>query len=297
MISTLLITVLLSSCTSLMQQITDQGMRRGVSSSLVDYLYPKSETPPEFDETVPKLQLPLRVGIAFIPSHADDSIALAASHKSELLNKIKDAFSEKPFINEIVVIPDTYLRSSRSFDNVDQVARLYSLNVMALVSYDQVVYTDDTRASLLYWTIVGAYFINGSKNDVNTFVDVAIFDIESHKLLLRAPGTDKVIAKSALINSSEKLRVARQNSFATAIDNLSENLEVELTGFKERIKQDKSVEIEYRPGFSGGGGSMGWVTLILITCVLLTRNSLRNNRKAHFQLYSRFWKYSPDPRF
>ena len=180
---------------------------------------------------------------------------------------------------------------------MDQVARLYSLDVMALVSYDQVVYTDDTRVSLLYWTIVGAYFINGSKNDVNTFVDVAIFDVKSHKLLLRAPGTDEVVAKSALINSSEKLRVARQNSFATAINNLSENLEVELTNFKERIKQDKTVEIAYRPGFAGGGGSMGWVTLMLITCLLLTKNALHINRKTHFQPFRRFWRYSPDPRF
>ncbi len=44
---------LLSSCTTLMQQFTDQGMRRGVSSSLVEYLYPKGETPPDFKEEPP----------------------------------------------------------------------------------------------------------------------------------------------------------------------------------------------------------------------------------------------------
>lgn len=293
----LIITVLLSGCTSLMQQITDQGMRRGVSSSLVDYLYPSGETPPEFDETVPNIQLPLRVGISFVPSHADNSIALTASRKSELLNKVKSAFSDKPFINEIVVIPDTYLRSNRGFKSVDQVSRLYSLDVMALISYDQVVYTDDTRASLLYWTIVGAYFINGSKNDINTFVDVAIFDVDSHKLLLRAPGTDEVIAKSALINSSEKLRIARQGSFDTAIDNLSANLEIELASFKERIKKDKSVEISYRPGFSGGGGATSWLALML--CVVAITKLLlifSNNNKCNY-IHKQYWKYSPDPRF
>ncbi len=293
----LIITVLLSGCTSLMQQITDQGMRRGVSSSLVDYLYPSGETPPDFDETVPNIQLPLRVGISFVPSHADNSIALTASRKSELLNKVKSAFSDKPFINDIVVIPDTYLRSNRGFKSVDQVSRLYSLDVMALISYDQVVYTDDSRASLLYWTIVGAYFINGSKNDINTFVDVAIFDVDSHKLLLRAPGTDEVIAKSALINSSEKLRIARQGSFDTAIDNLSANLEIELASFKERIKKDKSVEISYRPGFSGGGGATSWLTLML--CVVAITKLLlifSRNNKCNY-IHKQYWKYSPDPRF
>lgn len=293
----LIITVLLSGCTSLMQQITDQGMRRGVSSSLVDYLYPSGETPPDFDETVPNIQLPLRVGISFVPSHADNSIALTASRKSELLNKVKSAFSDKPFINDIVVIPDTYLRSNRGFKSVDQVSRLYSLDVMALISYDQVVYTDDSRASLLYWTIVGAYFINGSKNDINTFVDVAIFDVDSHKLLLRAPGTDEVIAKSALINSSEKLRIARQGSFDTAIDNLSANLEIELASFKERIKKDKSVEISYRPGFSGGGGATSWLALML--CVVAITKLLlifSRNNKCNY-IHKQYWKYSPDPRF
>lgn len=295
--SALLLTVLLSGCTSLMQQITDQGMRRGVSSSLVDYLYPSGETPPEFDETVPRLNLPLRVGVSFVPSHADNSIALTASRKSELLNNVKNAFSEKSFISEIVVIPDTYLRSTRGFKSVDQVSRLYSLDVMALISYDQVVYTDDSRASLLYWTIIGAYFINGSKNDINTFVDVAIFDVESHKLLLRAPGTDEVIAKSALINSSEKLRIARQESFDTAINNLSSNLETELTSFKERIKKDKSVEVSYRPGFSGGGGSMGWLSLILSTFVVTRIFSRPNKLVACTQFEKKYWRYSPDPRF
>ena len=291
------IIMLLSACTTLMQQFTDQGMRRGVSSSLVEYLYPKGETPPEFDEKTPELNLPLRVGIAFVPSFADDSIALTATHKSELLNKVKSSFADKTYIHEIIIIPETYMRSNHGFDSVDQVARLYGLDIIALISYDQVIYTDDTRASILYWTIVGAYFINGSKNDINTFVDVAIFDIESHKLLLRAPGTDEVIAKSALINSSEKLRIARQKSFATAIDNLSINLDAELTSFKERIKKDKSVEIAYRPGFSGGGGSMGWITLILFICILLNTFTSPYHQGIFLQSYKKYWKYSPDPRF
>ncbi len=298
MFISLLLTVLLSGCTTFMQQITDQGMRRGVSSSLVDYLYPSGETPPEFDQTVPNMQLPLRVGVSFVPSYADDSIALTATRKSELLNKVKSAFSEKPFISEIIVIPDTYLQSNRGFKSIDQVSRLYSLDVMALISYDQVVYTDDTRSSLLYWTIVGAYFINGSKNDINTFVDVAIFDVDSHKLLLRAPGTDEVIAKSALINSSEKLRIARQGSFDTAIDNLAVNLETELSSFTKRIKKDKSVEISYRPGFSGGGGAMS-LTVLILCLIVLTKTFIRSiqNQEKCGQCNKQYWNYSPDPRF
>ena len=288
---------LLSGCTTLMQQFTDQGTRRGISSSLVEYLYPKGETPPDFQQTTPRLNLPLRVGIAFVPSHADQHIALNATYKSELLNKVKASFSDKPYIHEIVIIPETYMRGSRGFDSVDQISRLYALDVIALLSYDQVVYTDDMRSSILYWTIIGAYFINGSKNDINTFVDVAIFDVNSHKLLLRAPGTDQVIAKSALINSAEKLRVARQKSFGKAIDSMTINLGEELTQFKERIKKDKTVEIAHRPGLSGGGGSMTLITMLLLFSILI-KLFLKNYSKLHYSNYiKQYWTYSPDPRF
>ena len=287
----------LSGCSTLMQQLTDQGMRRGVSSSLVEYLYPNGETPPEFEQTTPKLNLPLRVGIAFVPSYADDSIALTATHKSELLNKVKVSFAEKPYIHEIVVIPETYMRNSRGFDSIDQISRLYALDIIALISYDQVVYTDDMRSAILYWTIVGAYFINGSKNDINTFVDVAVFDVNSHKLLLRAPGTDEVFAKSTLINSAEKLRVARQESFANAIDSLTVNFEIELASFKERIKEDKSVEILYRPGYSGGGGSMTWLVLVLLLSTFAKLFMSNYMRKLYVKHLKHYWRYSPDPRF
>ena len=290
---TVILSFLLSGCTTLMQQFADQGTRRGVSSSLVDYLYPKGETPPAFDETIPTLNLPIRVGVAFVPSFADDSIALNATHKSELLGMVKDAFGEKPFIREIVVIPETYMRLSNGFEGVEQVSRLYSLDVIALISYDQVVYTDDTRSSILYWTIVGAYFINGSKNDINTFVDVAVFDTSSHKLLLRAPGTNEVIAKSALINSSEKLRTARQTSFTDATLDMTENLQQELESFKDKIRQDKSVAIKYKPGFSGGGGAMAWLILPLLLALIFKAAQ----SSILLKTYSNYWRYPSDPRF
>ena len=59
---------------------------------------------------------------------------------------------------------------------------------MALVSYDQVANTSEKTSSLLYWTIVGAYVVKGNKNDVQTFVDTAVFDMATRKLLFRAPG-------------------------------------------------------------------------------------------------------------
>ena len=59
--------VCLDGCTAWFDAFTPGVTRTGVSSSLVDYLYPDGQIPPEFEEQIPRLKLPLRVGIAFVP--------------------------------------------------------------------------------------------------------------------------------------------------------------------------------------------------------------------------------------
>jgi rhombotail lipoprotein len=88
---------------------------------------------------VPHLDLPVRVGLAFVPSGDANVEGLSEVHKAELLAQVKQAFSNREFIADIQIIPEAYLRSARGFDTVDQVARLYQLAVIALVSYDQAI--------------------------------------------------------------------------------------------------------------------------------------------------------------
>jgi rhombotail lipoprotein len=238
--------------------------RKGASSSLVDYLYPNGEIPPDFDATIPNLNLPLRVGLAFVPAVSNTVEGLSEAHKTRLLEKVRASFAGKEFIKSIQVVPDTYMRSARGFETVDQVARLYGLDVMALVSYDQIAHMDETKASIFYWTLIGAYFVKGNRNDVQTFVDTAVFDVKTHKLLFRAPGTDKINATTTLVNSKENMRKAREASFDLAMEDMTQNLDKELAGFTERIKQDKSVEISHREGYTGGGGAFGPIPILIL---------------------------------
>jgi rhombotail lipoprotein len=272
----LLAAALLAGCTALWHDLGGR-QRQGVSSSLVDFLYPKGEEPPPQDNVIPTLALPLKVGLAFVPSRDPTTPGLSEARKNELLARVKAAFSNREFIREITIIPDTYLRSRKGFETIDQVARLYGLDVIALISYDQVVHTEDTRASILYWTIVGAYFIKGSKNDVQTFVDAAIFDVKSRKLLFRAPGIDRIEARTTLVESPEETRKARERSFDNAIASMTVNLDKELEAFRERIKTDKSVTITQRPGTGrGGGGALeSWVLALLALLAFTRRAALR----------------------
>ena len=205
--------------------------RSGASSSLVDYLYPEGDVPPDFDETIPHLRLPLRVGIAFVPGQTSYG-TISEATRMELLETVKAAFVDREYISGIEVIPDTYLRSSRGVTGMQQVARLYGADVMALVSYDQVAVSEENAAGLLYWTIVGAYVIKATSNEVQTFVDTAVFDVATAKLLFRAPGSDVTSDRSTLVEAGETVRKTRDASFATAMDQMTGNLDAGRSSFQ-----------------------------------------------------------------
>ena len=258
--SCMLVFLLVGGCSSLWSLGSET--RSGVSSSLVDYLYPKGEVPPDVSDTVPYLELPLRVGIAFVPGQGGRS-AISEATRIELLENVKVEFSDRDYIEFIEVIPDTYLRSSNGVDGMKQVARLYGVDVIALVSYDQVAASDDNPSSFLYWTIVGAYTIKATSNEVQTFVDTAVFDVKTARLLFRAPGLHKMSDRSTLIESGEVVRKARAESFAAAMQTMTQNLSVELDRFRERVRNDPGVaEVKWKEG--SGGGSPGWLMLGLL---------------------------------
>lgn len=239
--------------------------RQGVSSSLVDYLYPKGEQPPPQTDQVPHLKLPLKVGLAFVPSGLRADLALPESERIRMLNDVKARFAGRDFISEITVVPDAYMRSGRGFDSMEQTARLYGLDVMALVSYDQVTHSDERSSAFLYWTIVGAYTVRGNKNDVQTFVDTAVFDVPTRKLLFRAPGVSQVKSSSTLVGLERDLRATQQQGFEQAMVDMTANLDQELSVFKERIRTDGTVRVTRTgPPGQGGSGATGVASLLLL---------------------------------
>jgi rhombotail lipoprotein len=258
--------LLLTSCANYF----GQDGRRGVSSSLVDYLYPDGQVPPKHEETTPHLRLPLTVGLAFVPSQQGTSFMLPEAKKTQLLEEVKQKFVGLDYVKEIVIVPETYMRSSKGFEGVGQIARLYGLDIVALVSYDQVAVTSETKSSILYWTIVGAYFIKGNQNQATTFVDTAVFDVNSRKMLFRAPGVSDIQQTSTLVEVSRGNREAREKGFELAMMDMSTNLSAELDRFKEKIKQDKSVQITHRQGYGGGGG-VQWPFLLIIIGLAIFR--------------------------
>ena len=247
--ATLCAVLLLSGCASWMEQ--GSKVQRG---SLVEYLYPKGEEP-ALKPATPELHLPLRVGIAFVPGERFSD--LTEAERNQLLNRVKAAFANRPYISAIEVIPTPYLRARGGFDNLQQAARMFNVEVVALLSYDQVQFNDSNRLSLFYWTIVGAYLVNGDQYDVNTLVDAAVFDVTSRQLLFRAPGTSQIKGSSPMVKFSEVSRAARGEGFRQAVDNLIPQLDRQLENFKVRVAEEKVARITERRGYEGRGGGDG----------------------------------------
>lgn len=247
-------------------------------SSVVNYLYPSSEEIVE--PSIPHLRLPLRVGIAFVPDTVPTHVFNEAK-KHALLTRVADSFRDLEFVKSIELIPSAYLRPQGSFTNLSQIKTMYGVDVIALVSYDQVQFTDEGFLSLSYWTIIGAYIVAGEKNDTNTLIDTVVYDIESRKLLFRAPGTSLVRGMATPVNLSEELRDDSLKGFDLATEEMITNLKLELQRFKDRVKEaPEEVQISYKPNYSGGGafGPLSGVIALLAVLMIYRRKSVTNNR-------------------
>lgn len=244
--------------------------RSGASTSLVGYLYPDGEVPPDIAERVPHLQLPLRVGLAFVPSRGYDHDGPTEADKVRLLENVRAQFEALDYIDSIRVIPETYLRGAPGIDGMQQVARVFDVDVMALVSYDQVSRTASNTQSLMYWTIVGAYVFEGTDHDTRTFIDLAVVDVATSKLLLRAPGFDERRGDVTLVRANDALQRNSVRGFNAAAESLGDNLATELAAFERRLEAGpEDVQVSWR----GGGGASGALLIGMLVALLAARLS------------------------
>ncbi|MCI0411020.1 MAG: rhombotarget lipoprotein [Acidobacteria bacterium] len=240
------------------------------ASSVVQYLYPDKAEPLE-KPTIPVLSLPLKVGIAFVPEDQpvprrgrSPEAVFTEKQKVALMDEVSSHFKKYPFVKSIELIPTAYLRPKGSFANLEQLRSMFGVDVIVLLSYDQAQFTDEGLLSLSYWTLVGAYIVKGEKNDTNTLMDAAVYDIPSHKMLFRAPGISSVKGTATPVNLGEQLRRDSDTGFKDAAGNLVVNLQQQLEAFQERVKTSPGeVQIVKKPGYTGGGSLDGFAVLLL----------------------------------
>lgn len=238
--------------------------KRHHSSSVYEYLYSDKkgyvETP-----GIPLLSLPLRVGIAFVPETEGRHNTLTEKDRMSLMDEVGTHFKKYKFVKEIELIPSPYLTGKGSFANLDQIRTMYGVDVIALLSYDQTQFTDEGLASIAYWTIIGAYIIPGEKNDTHTMVDAVVYDIQSRKMLFRAPGISHIKGLATPINLNEELRADSLQGFKEASVEVIKNLDIQLELFKEKVKeQPEEYKVVHKPGYTGGGSLDASVMIFIL---------------------------------
>ena len=225
-IALVVLAALLGGCVAIQEQ------RR---ASALDYLYPggKVEAPAE----AVRLQLPLRVGVAFAPGGTDPGGAFSEPLRREVLKRVTAAFRDVPEVQFVEVLPTHNLDPKGGFENLQQTAGMYGMNLVALVSYDQIQFQTPRRISLLYWTLIGTYFVEGEQLETHTLLDANVFDLASRALLFSGSGSSIVRDSSTPIEIDEKHRASSVLGFEQATDELILNLRLSMGVFREHAKQ------------------------------------------------------------
>lgn len=218
-------------------------------ASMLAFLFPGKDSPAVSSE-VAVIKVPFRIGVAFVPDSGNAAFRLAETERLRLAGRVRDAFTNYPFVQAIEAVPSLYLEPGGGFDNLDRVAQLLRLDVIALISYDQVQFSGANRLSFLYWTGIGAYLVEGDNYDVMTAVETAVFDVKSRRLLMRASGTSTVKGEATWIGFAERSRTARTESFEKSVAQMIEQLAREVQGFRERAPKDPSIRLVLPPGYN-----------------------------------------------
>jgi rhombotail lipoprotein len=254
---------------------------RRVNSAL-DFLYPQGAATAEPASHV-VLKLPLRVGLAFAPNRENRADPITEEQKQRLLARVAGAFKEHKAIGNLEVVPTTYLQPGGGFANLEQLRRSLGLDLMVLLSYDQSQFTESTRASWTYFTVVGPFLIEGEKNDTRTVMDAVVYDIDSQALLFRAAGESTVKGHSSPLNVSQKRRTFASEGFEKATGSLIASLNTALEQFEQQAKRGtvqgpgtaaiamydaKGEQITETSGDGGGGGGAFGVPELMIVALL-----------------------------
>ena len=215
------------------------------TSNVLTYLYPGGSRPAEIPkDSQPDIPFPIKLGIAFVPESLTVSFGedikiepLTEKVKMEMMKELTAQLRQSPVFAEIGEIPSLYLKPGGGFTNLDQIHAMTGVDVIGLVSYDQVQFTDRGLVSLLYWTGIGRYVVPGEKNDTNTMMDAALFHIPTRKPLLRATGQSGVYHYSTPRNQSQNLRDDSEQGFKESLHMLAAHFKEQLDLLKPKLVQ------------------------------------------------------------
>jgi rhombotail lipoprotein len=251
----LLLLALISGCVS----FSPRRIHR--RSTLLEYLAPHGS----ISRGGPaRLQLPLKIGVAFVPTQGEP---LDADSEERLIAIVAKSFTGRPWVGAIRTIPSDYLEPGGGYENLQQVASLMDVDVVALASVDQIQNNDPTALSILYLSVVGEYLVPGDRNSTHTMIDVGVVDVASRSFLFRAAGRSHLSGMAAPVDRDRILRGKSDEGFKRAMVDLTANLDRRVDELKSSVAAGTRADVDIitREGKSvrGGGAFDGPTTGVL----------------------------------
>jgi len=228
--------------------------RSRYASSVPDFLYPRGGSRITPEES--RLARLLQVGIVFVPGRPAETIADSYFHdawrnpgrdyrhdlpeelRKELLEGIAAEFRSHASIKAVHVLPSSCLMMNGGFANLDGVRRKYGVDVVALLSWDQVHQVRSGALSATYWTFVGMLLVPGEKSETSTMLDTAVVDIAGRRMLFRAPGTSDVRSRSTPPSWPSRIKKDSARGFRGAAEDLVVRLQEQLKRFEAKAAMD-----------------------------------------------------------
>jgi rhombotail lipoprotein len=250
------------------------------STPLVEFLYGDGEVP--VTDAQPELHLPIRVALSFLPRAGGPSAFQAgAIDREKVLTAIRENFRTLPYVTEIIIVPDYYLKGGNGdgLMQIEQLARLFHFDLLALVSYDQIQNTYQNERSLAYLTIVGAYLVRGDRKETHTLLDLAVIDPASRGLVLRAGGVSVLKESATPLDATRRGAAQSSRGFELATSELVANFSRELTDFEQRVRNGTAPVKVVRQASKSGGGALDPLLLICLIAILAWRG-MRSSASA-----------------
>ncbi len=232
------------------------------------------------------LTLPTSVAIIMAPNSGNNAVPNTTLRLAA--EKLKQQLLINPkYVSAVAIVAIDDIQNKLSLDKIRE---LYATDIAIVVSHQQDQRsTQSGPVGLLDLTIVGAFTVPGVETKTSTVIDGRVIHIPSNAIIFTKSGTDERSAKSTTYAQESVAREASINSLTAAVSNFGDALVSAMskfdnydlsqavplsssTGGSDARKNEKAANDYWSKVDtykSGGGGSMGFVSLILCAGAVL----------------------------
>jgi rhombotail lipoprotein len=137
----------------------------------------------------------------------------------------------------VAIVPAYYFGNQPGvgFEKLQDMARHFDFDLVALVSYEQTMYEFQNMRTLGLITMIGKDFYKVDVDQALTVIELALIEPESRAVVMRVAAGDKFGDTTTLLDDWRSQTHVRKVSFDRADDVFIEALRAELPKLRERV--------------------------------------------------------------